>query len=534
MRIFIYSRKSVYSGKGESIENQVEMCRQYIEAYIDGGKNAEISVYEDEGFSGKTLERPQFQKMLEDTKKQKVDYLVCYRLDRISRSVGDFAPLAEDLMSREIRFICIREQFDTSTPMGRAMMYIASVFAQLERETIAQRVRDNMFMLARTGRWLGGTPPTGFSSEKTQDIIIDGKIKTSSKLKLDPAEIQTVKIIYQKYLELRSLSGVSKYLSRENIYSRTGKPYSLAGIKDILQNPVYCTADRDAWEYFSSLGCDMGFSPDQCCARYGLLAYHRRDHSRQGNPRTPVSQWVVAIGKHPGILSSRDWIKTQRLLREKNLKSPRKPPQSYNDYSLLSGRIFCAGCKAQMLPKRRSNSQTLFDYICSNKLKAQGLCHCQNLSGKQADSLVCDFLMCHFQEGEGIFSLLEGLKRTFQFSCSPAADLDALIEKKQQAIQSVMDVLCVSQDKKAVSQHLTARIEELDRQLSDLKRQKSLKDDLFTQKGPPSLHALAGTFADFKAMFPSLTIHEKREFLQLFVQRMEWDGKELHMFLYQK
>ena len=164
MRIFIYSRKSVYSGKGESIENQVEMCRQYIEAYIDGGKNAEISVYEDEGFSGKTLERPQFQKMLEDTKKQKVDYLVCYRLDRISRSVGDFAPLAEDLMSREIRFICIREQFDTSTPMGRAMMYIASVFAQLERETIAQRVRDNMFMLARTGRWLGGTPPTGFSS----------------------------------------------------------------------------------------------------------------------------------------------------------------------------------------------------------------------------------------------------------------------------------------------------------------------------------------------------------------------------------
>ena len=91
--------------------------------------------------------------------------IVVYRFDRISRNIGDFAKLIEDLGDRHIDFISIREQFDTSYPMGRAMMYIASVFSQLERETIAERIRDNMHELSKTGRWLGGTTPTGYASE---------------------------------------------------------------------------------------------------------------------------------------------------------------------------------------------------------------------------------------------------------------------------------------------------------------------------------------------------------------------------------
>lgn len=178
MRIAIYSRKSRFTGKGESIENQVEMCREHIFKHIEDGKNSNISVYEDEGFSGKNLERPQFKKMMQNAKRQPFDFIVCYRLDRISRSIGDFATLIEELNEREINFICIKEQFDTSTPMGRAMMYIASVFAQLERETIAERVRDNMLMLAKMGRWLGGTTPTGYASEKVDNMIVDGKVRS--------------------------------------------------------------------------------------------------------------------------------------------------------------------------------------------------------------------------------------------------------------------------------------------------------------------------------------------------------------------
>lgn len=176
-------------------------------------------------------EQTQFQKMLRDIKLNKPEYVVCYRLDRISRNVSDFSSLIEDLNSYNISFVCIKEEFDTSKPMGKAMMYIASVFAQLERETIAERVRDNMLMLARTGRWLGGTTPTGFTSEKIQEIIIDGKIKTSCKLKDNPEELKTIDCILEKFLELRSISGVSKYLIKQGIKSRTGKIFSLLGLK---------------------------------------------------------------------------------------------------------------------------------------------------------------------------------------------------------------------------------------------------------------------------------------------------------------
>ena len=95
MQIYIYSRKSVYTGKGESVENQVEMCRQYISHKIPHASKAQIYVYEDEGFSAKDTNRPRFQQMLRDMKTHKPDYVVCYRLDRISRNVSDFSSLIE-------------------------------------------------------------------------------------------------------------------------------------------------------------------------------------------------------------------------------------------------------------------------------------------------------------------------------------------------------------------------------------------------------------------------------------------------------
>ena len=164
----IYSRKSKFTGKGESIENQIELCRQYIAMHFGEDASENVLVYEDEGFSGGNLARPQFKKMMKDSQKIAFAAIVVYRFDRISRNIGDFAKLIEDLGDRNIDFISIREQFDTSSPMGRAMMYIASVFSQLERETIAERIRDNMHELSKTGRWLGGTTPTGYASESLQ------------------------------------------------------------------------------------------------------------------------------------------------------------------------------------------------------------------------------------------------------------------------------------------------------------------------------------------------------------------------------
>ena len=154
MRIAIYVRKSKWTGRGESIENQILMCREYIEKFIEDSREAEILVYSDEGFSGKDTNRPQFQKMLEDMKQGPFQYLVCYRLDRLGRNLADLALLIEKLNREHTEFVSIKEHFDTSTPMGKAMLYFSGVLAQMEREQIGERVRDNMFLLAKSGRWL--------------------------------------------------------------------------------------------------------------------------------------------------------------------------------------------------------------------------------------------------------------------------------------------------------------------------------------------------------------------------------------------
>ena len=175
----IYSRKSVFTEKSESVENQVAICKQY-------GRNkgiTEFLVYEDEGFSGKNTDRPGFKKMMFDAKRKKFNCIISYRLDRFSRNVADFAGTYSILQKLGIDFISVREQFDTTSVVGRGMMNISAVFAQMERESTAERVIDNMLELAKTGRWLGGTPPLGYKSEPVKYIDVN---KT---------------LVYQKYLD---------------------------------------------------------------------------------------------------------------------------------------------------------------------------------------------------------------------------------------------------------------------------------------------------------------------------------------------
>ena len=257
-QIVIYSRKSKFTGKGESIENQIEMCRQYIRLHYGAEAADQAAVYEDEGFSGGNLERPQFKKMMEQLKEGAFQAVVVYRLDRISRNIGDFAGLIERLGELHVDFVSIKEQFDTSSPMGRAMMFISSVFSQLERETIAERIRDNMQELAKTGRWLGGTTPTGFRSKAYETVNADGRRKKACRLEGIPEELEVVKTVYQEFLRTGSLSGAEAELLTQGIRTKNGRAFSRFAVKAILSNPVYAKADEAVWQrgprFFQSMG----------------------------------------------------------------------------------------------------------------------------------------------------------------------------------------------------------------------------------------------------------------------------------------
>lgn len=324
--IAVYSRKSKFTGKGESIENQIELCRRYIET-TQGGPfsekekkwNGKIRIYEDEGFSGGNLERPQFKQMMEDARQGRVSKIIVYRLDRISRNIGDFAGLIEELNHLNVDFISIKEQFDTSSPLGRAMMYIASVFSQLERETIAERIRDNMLELAKTGRWLGGRTPTGYASESVSSVTMEGKVKKCCRLKMVPEEAALVQEIFSRYLNCGSLKETAEGMTKEGRKTKTGKAFTPVAVRAILANPVYAAADEDTQRYFLERGVPL-FLVDENSRENtdrGIIAYNRTLQRPGKSSRTrEIREWIVAVGKHEPIVPGSIWVKVQLRLEE--------------------------------------------------------------------------------------------------------------------------------------------------------------------------------------------------------------------------
>ncbi len=159
--IYIYARQSIDKKDSISIETQIEYAKREI-------YEEDFKVYQDKGYSGKNTNRPAFEQMMLDLDNEDVTKIVVYRLDRISRSIVDFADFINTLEAKKVAFVSATEKFDTSAPMGRAMLYIIIVFAQLERETIAERVRDNYYARVKKGAWGGGPAAYGFDLSELQ------------------------------------------------------------------------------------------------------------------------------------------------------------------------------------------------------------------------------------------------------------------------------------------------------------------------------------------------------------------------------
>lgn len=180
----IYTRQSVDKMDSISIESQLEYCK-----YETRGNP--YKSYSDKGYSGKNTNRPAFEEMIEDIKQGKISRVIVYKLDRISRSILDFANIMEVFSEHNVEFVSSTERFDTSTPIGRAMLNICIVFAQLERETIQKRVADAYYSRSKRGFYMGGRIPYGFKKTKTE---IDG-ISTSMYVPV-PEEAEQIKMMY--------------------------------------------------------------------------------------------------------------------------------------------------------------------------------------------------------------------------------------------------------------------------------------------------------------------------------------------------
>ena len=537
----IYSRKSKFTGKGESIESQVDICRTHIKKKFKNVEDDDILVFEDEGYSGGNTNRPQFQKMLKECRQNNICRIVCYKLDRISRSIADFIKLTEELKLHNVDFVSINDNFETHTSTGRAMLTMTMVFAQLERETIAERIRDNMLYLARDGRWLGGNTPTGYrSTETVGSVTVDGRTRKAHMLEVVDEEASLVKLIYSKFLEYKSLSQTETYMIQHDILTKQGKSFTRFALKNILQNPVYLIADEQAWNYFTAADTEIYSDKEQFDGIHGMMAYNKTNQQTgKANVVNAVSDWVISVGKHKGLISGADWVDVQKLLNQNKSKSYRKPR---SNVALLSGLLYCGHCGSFMRPKltqrRNKDGDLIYDYLCELKEKSKSQkCDMKRPNGNELDRLVCEEVKKIAADTSDFMKHLKRGLRSMDYNNESyqekLKDLRKSKAKYEKQIKNLVESLAQSQDS-AASGYILNQINEIDNKIKALEKQIQEYIDLAnnTNSSEEDFEILAEMLSNTANYIDEMTVEQKRNALRSIIHRIVWDGENVHIYYF--
>lgn len=290
----IYTRKSSEEGLEQdfnSLHAQREACEAFVLSQKSLGWSLQPTAYDDGGFSGGNVERPALQRLIQDIEAGKVNVIVVYKVDRLTRSLADFAKLVELFDAKGVSFVSVTQQFNTTTSMGRLTLNVLLSFAQFEREVTGERIRDKIAASKRKGLWMGGIPPVGYRAK-------------GRTLELDEQQAPRVREIFALYLELGSVSALwdelnkRGWLTPERQHKRPGfagnKPFSRGNLYRILSNPVYL----------------------------GLMSHKGDLHS----------------GQHPPLIEKSLWDAVQAKL-EAQRQGTKSQTQATNP-SLLSGMLF--------------------------------------------------------------------------------------------------------------------------------------------------------------------------------------------------
>jgi site-specific DNA recombinase len=402
----VYVRKSKATEKGESIENQIQRGKD-----LCNYKGWSYQIYEDYDVSGKNLDRPSFKKLMYDIDQGMIHTLVCYKLDRVSRSVNDFSTLIDELEKKGVNFVSLKENFDTTTPMGRAMMMITSVFAQLERETIAERVRDNMIDRAKLGKWNGGPIPLGYTSIN-ETVHENNKTKKSSKLIIEEDEASIVRFVYNKYLETKSIRGTAHELNRLGYKTKKGVTWNPNQVQRILKNALYCIGDTYAFNYFNTSTDVQISSPERMFdGAYGLMYYNRRQPNGTTSKQLPMSEWILSVSEHQGIISGKEFATVQLLIKKNASIAPRL---GQSQSSPLSGLVKCGECESSMSVyySRKSNksigaTDQYYSYFNCIKKVQQAQCDNRSIRTDKLENSVVEYLSYLLTNEDHLHDLLK-------------------------------------------------------------------------------------------------------------------------------
>ncbi len=474
----IYARQSVDKKDSLSIEGQIGLCKKYA--------GEEARIFKDKGYSGKNINRPDFAELMSAVEAGEIKKIFVYRLDRFSRSIADFSRLWEVLEKHGVEFVSVTEHFDTSSPMGRAMLNIVLVFAQLERETTAERVKDNYIHRFRLGAWPGGPAPYGFDLVK-----INNEGRKESALSANE-NADTVKKIFEEYADDNaSLRSIAKSLTSKGIHGPKRKAWDNVTISRILHSPLYVKADEDVYWYYVSKGMKIQQEAEAFDGSHACNIICRRDRSR--NKYNSLEGQMLTVSNHEGFVESSLWLRVQEKL-EKNPQIPRK---NAGKYSWLTGLMKCGKC-GYAIKINYSKTEERCKLLCSGRSNFAN-CDC----GVEID----------LQELEEYIEnrITEMIKNAAAAEIMPdtneaAAEILAVEQKIDRLVTALSESSAVS------AVYISQKIEELHKE----------RERLMTQSGRENTKACSLDFV-------SLSFEDKKTVAAEFIRRIELSGNNVNI-----
>lgn len=324
MKTAIYARQSVEKNNSLSILGQIEACRRFI----DSGEK--YHVYKDEGYSGKNTKRPALEEMIHDIRNGIISKVIIYRFDRISRSLIDFIRIQELFDTHNITLISCSEQFDTSTEMGRMMLKILIMFAEMERNAIVARISDNYAVRAEKMLYLGGKAPFGYEIVKSENLKYFVE-KTS--------ESDIIRQIFNLYInDDSSCEKIANQLNISGKLTKNGCLWHGSAILKILKNPFYTMIGKNVENYFRDNFDELKISENKY---YGYIRVKN----------------IIYTSLHKGIIPPEIWLKTQKIVEKRAVSKNSGSGKN----SFLQGKMICVNCGKSIYVKTNGRSSRYFE-----------------------------------------------------------------------------------------------------------------------------------------------------------------------------
>lgn len=493
----IYARQSLDVKDSLSIETQIEFCKkQCLETQ-------EPLIYKDKGFSGKNTKRPSFQQLLNDINEGKVNRIIIYKLDRLSRSIIDFSEIWRIFEERKVSLLSATQNFDTSTPMGKAMLFIVMVFAEMERETIAERVRDNYYSRVKEGRWPGGPAPYGF----VVDRLIDCEGRKVPTLRPDSTTIDVVEMIFHRYANTEiSLGKLAAELNRKNIPCIKSERWSSVSLAKLMRNPVYTKVDYEIYSYMNSFGMKIANKVDAFTGKRAGIIVGKRGTLAGGTNRQykDYSDMTFVLANWDGIISSDIWLAANHKLdTNKQIKNSGKGTITW-----LTGLIKCGDCPEfkyaiKLGSEKDRDKKTLH---CSGKYNRQ------NCNGK-----------IELYLGEVEKYVQQELEKIIDSCCGEEMEIEPVLsnedkielDKTETAIQNLLAKIQSGEASKTVMIYINNEIERLD------KKKKEISSRLSEQKTSKVIVE--------KINFSEMSLKEKHFVAESYIKRILIRRKEIQI-----